>query len=130
MAVFVNYSNHEFNTWSEQQLAAARSLGDLKYRPFPEIDPTWDAEQIKGFALEKAKELMAEYPDNQQVVFHIQGEMTFLFALIQVLLQNGYRCLASTTKRFDQRLPDGRIVKNFQFWDFRDYTLVAPSPLR
>lgn len=129
MSAFVNYSNHDFNTWSEQQLAAARALGELEYRPFPDINPSWDAVQVKEFALETAKELMKDFPDKRQVVFHIQGEMTFLFALLQVLLQNGYRCLSSTTKRFDQRLPDGRIVKNFQFLDFRDYTLITPLNL-
>ena len=130
MAVFVNYSNHDFNTWSDQQLAAARSLGVLEYRPFPDIEPAWDAEQIKELAWEKAQELMTDFPDKRQVVFHIQGEMTFLFAFVQVLLQNGYRCLASTTQRLDQRLPDGRIVKTFQFLNFRDYTLIAPSSHR
>jgi hypothetical protein len=51
---------------------------------------------------------------------HIMGEMTFTFALVNLLKEVGIKCIASTTKRNVEEI-DGKHVSTFQFVQFREY---------
>lgn len=48
------------------------------------------------------------------------GEMTFTYALVNLLKDAGIKCIASTTKRNVEEI-DGKQVSTFQFVQFREY---------
>ena len=49
------------------------------------------------------------------------GEMNFTFGLVNMLLNYGIKCLASTTKRIAQESANGVKESVFYFVQFREY---------
>jgi CRISPR-associated Csx2 family protein len=100
----LNLSNHPSDRWSETQKSTAieqyEAITDL---PFPNIDP--------GLSNSELDELVSEYFDKvmatQPTAVHLMGEMTFTHALVQKLKAAGIPCVASTSQRLSEELPDG-----------------------
>lgn len=46
--VFINCSNHPSERWSREQKQAAEGYGEIVDLPFPEVDPSWDAGQVRS----------------------------------------------------------------------------------
>lgn len=118
--IIINLSNHPSNMWSQEQKNAAVNYGDIVDIPFPCIDESADEECIK----EKVKEyynIIKKYQENNEVVVHLMGEMSFTFALVHKLLVQGITCLASTTQRMVQDEADGTKITKFVFKRFREY---------
>jgi len=57
---------------------------------------------------------------NQNNAVHIQGEFTFVFALVSLLLNHNIKCIASTTSR-NVIEENGKKITEFQFVKFREY---------
>ena len=118
MTGLLNLSNHPSERWSAEQKAAAleqyQAITDLA---FPHIDP--------GLSSEALIELVNDYFDKvlaaQPAAVHLMGEMTFTHALVQKLKAAGIACVASTTQRRTEELPDGSKKVHFQFVQFRAY---------
>ena len=114
----LNLSNHPSERWSEAQKSTAieqyEAITDL---PFPNIDP--------GLSNSELDELVNEYFDKvmatQPTAVHLMGEMTFTHALVQKLKAAGIPCVASTSQRLSEELPDGTKQVRFQFVQFRAY---------
>ena len=121
MPVFVNWSNHPYETWETEQLSAAKSLGRLDYLPFPEVPPCSTTEDIIRQANSLIDDFTAKYPEPGDVVTMVQGEMTLLYHLLKLLESKGYRAVAATSRRDTVRLQDGSEIKTFKFDRFRDY---------
>lgn len=118
--MFVNLSNHPSSAWSDSQLAAAHKYGDIVELPFPVVDELWDSQEVDRMAklyMDKVHSLSG--PNN--CVVHVMGEMTFTYKLVTMLKKDGYRCVASTTKRDVVLLPDGSKNVKFLFCRFREY---------
>mgnify|MGYP002622659592 CR=1 FL=1 len=118
--LFLNFSNHSSDKWSEEQIRAAKEFGEIQDMAFPQIDDNARSEDIQKMAKEYVKEIVTEYKDNDLTV-HIMGEMTFTFEVVR-LLQNehGIRCVASCTKRIAEEKDNVR-TSVFQFTQFREY---------
>lgn len=95
MRNFINYTNHPSVNWSEAQRQAAQIYGEIMDMDFPEIEPQWDEEQVASLACQQAEKIIAQKP----VAVLVQGEFTFSYALISLLLQAGIRVLAACSQR-------------------------------
>jgi hypothetical protein len=84
--------------------------------PFPNIDPHATSDLI----LQKAEKYLIEIRRLDPTAIHVMGELTFTFALIKLLKQVGYLCLAATSER-NVELIDGKKVITFNFVQFRAY---------
>lgn len=117
--MLINFSNHPSDLWEEHQLTAARQFGEIVDVPFPDVSPTWTAEEIKSLADEYATILMKKC--DSSTIVHVMGEMTFTFAVVSRLKAQGIVCVASTTERNAQITPNGQKLSDFQFVQFREY---------
>ena len=118
--VLLNLSNHPLSTWNVEQKEAAAVYGEIVELPFPAIDDTADTAYIQALANEYLCKIQA-MGNNKNTTIHIMGEQTFLYSLLHRLQACGYRCIASTTKRNVEILPDGSEKKSFTFARFREY---------
>lgn len=116
--MFINITNHPFADWSEEQLDAARSYGEIVDIPFPNIEPHFTTADISMLADELIATVLKKYATS---VVHVMGELTFTYALVSRLKATGITCLASTTERNVVIDPDGKKVSEFKFVQFREY---------
>lgn len=119
--LFINISNHPSSSWSTVQLVTAAAYGVITDLAFPNIDETDDEEQVAFEAERLCDKIVSIAPSTDLTTIHIMGEMTFTYKMVNALKSYGYTCVASTTKRIVEELPDG--VKNvkFEFCQFREY---------
>lgn len=122
-AFFVNLSNHHSTKWNKGQLDAANLLGDIVDIPFPVVDEEADESQIQTLVHEYLQKIHLETEGCSQakVTIHIMGEMTFTYAMVKALQNEGYTCVASTTKRIVEEHGDGTKTVKFEFCRFRRY---------
>ncbi len=118
--VFINFSNHPINGWSEGQRNAAMKYGTLEEVPFPRISPQMNERELKSLS-DKCFSKIKEMISGKEATVHIMGEMTLTFSLVERLRSIGVRCVASTTERNTIEYPDGRKESVFQFVRFREY---------
>lgn len=117
--MFINLTNHPSETWSAEQLNAARRHGKIVDILFPAIKPQCSKEDIQHLVSDYM-ETIGKIKDNATVV-HIMGEMTFTYNLVNALKNDGITCLASTTERSIIITPDGKKISEFKFVQFREY---------
>ncbi len=118
--MFYNVSNHPSARWGGKQTAAARALGgEITDVPFPVIDPTLTAAQVRALASDFVAGLAARLKPGD--VVHVMGELCAVYAIVGLLQARGVRCVASTTERQAMELPDGSKLSKFRFVAFRDY---------
>ena len=117
--MFVNLSNHPSVSWSREQLEAAKAYGEVIDLPFPDVSPQMDEQELSLLANDYLQRVRDISPEPCTV--HVMGELTFSFVLVSRLLAAGYTCVASTTKRVAEILPDGSKVSKFSFVRFRNY---------
>lgn len=119
--MLINLTNHPSTQWSERQLEAAKSYGDIIDIPFPTIDEMADEAYIDALADEYLQKILASTTD-KDVTVHLMGELTFTFALLKRLQGHGIPCIASTSKRIVKEETAGRKGEViFQFERFRRY---------
>lgn len=121
--MLINLSNHPLDEWDEKQKKEAASLyGEVIDIPFPAVPPQADPLEIDKMTDEYLQKIQT-VAQNNEVVVHIMGEMTFCYALIQKLQKHNIKCVASTTERNVHYLPTGERVVDFNFIQFRAYNL-------
>lgn len=117
--MFINLSNHPSDKWSEEQINAARSYGEIVDMAFPVIEPILTKEDVLRL-VKIYTEMIMDNRDGKTVV-HVMGEMTFTYNLVNALKELGITCLASTTERNTVMTPDGKKISEFKFVQFREY---------
>ena len=132
--MLINLSNHpaykieneeKIFLWSEKQLSIASKFGDIIDMPFPQIPPEYTTEQVYALATEylnRCADLIQ--PSESESAIHITGETTFCFALIQMLLKKGYKCITATSNRNVKTGENGEKIVMFDFEQFREYKLI------
>lgn len=119
--MLLNLSNHPKELWPEAQLQAAeQQFGSIQDLPFPQISPYADEEEVQFLAYKYLDEIQ-QIGTPEQVTVHIMGEMNFTYAMVQLLKQNGYTCVASTTRRIVDQVSNDSKLTTFQFVRFRRY---------
>lgn len=118
--LFVNFTNHPSESWTIKQLMAAQQYGQLIDLPFPNVDRDSSEQGIQALVDEYINKIN-RMSLGRTCTIHIMGEMTFTYAMVQDLKSRGYTCVASTSERIVEELPNG--VKNvrFEFCKFREY---------
>lgn len=127
-AIFINLSNHDSSKWSVKQIEEALKLsenGPIIDIPFPNIDPELTSDEITKLSCKyfnQIIDLINEYEVDNAFI-HVMGEMTFTFNIVNLFMNNGYICYASTTKRNVIEKEDGTKISTFDFVQFRQYTI-------
>ena len=121
--LFVNYSNHPSSKWPDNQKTTAQQFGQIIDIGFPIVDEFADEDMIIQKVNEQIELIKKETNNNDpsSTTIHIMGEMTFTYAMVNALSKLGYTCVASTTKRIVEDLPDGTKKTTFAFARFREY---------
>src|SRR5690606_5486998 len=115
--MLLNLSNHPSSNWpAEQTTAATKRYGSIEDLPFPNVPPEATSDQVRQLAEQFYNKIRKMDPQ----AIHIMGEMTFTFALVNMLMAVGYPCLASTTNRIVEER-DGKKIVQFEFLQFRSY---------
>ena len=118
--LFINFSNHPSSGWGEDQLLAAKALGEVVDIPFPMVKPDATPEEIDKLASECVESILNR-GNGRPLVVHVMGEMTLSHTVVMLL--HGYvnvSCVASTTERKVTEV-DGKKVSEFHFVQFRKY---------
>ncbi len=102
-------------------LAQARAYGEIIDIPFMPVGPALSTEQVHALAEEIVSSIIADYPDKDETVIMLQGEMTLSFRMVSLLQEKGYRCVASTSERICTIDEEGNRVTRFEFCRFRQY---------
>lgn len=119
--MLINLSNHPLNTWPKTQLEEALSkFGVILDIPFPNIEPDWDEEKISQLADQISSDIIHHH-GHEITAVHVMGEFTLTYALVQRFKEEGYTCVASTSKRIVEMLSDGSKKVKFEFCRFRRY---------
>lgn len=119
--LMINLSNHPYDTWSENQKAAAAVYGNVVDIQFPSVNESDDMDYINALADQYFLQIQ-EMIVGKDVTIHIMGELTFTFALLKRLQERGIRCVASTSKRIvKEEVPGRKEEVIFEFERFREY---------
>lgn len=123
--MLINLSNHHSDKWiSEHQVEAINKFSNITDLPFPNILPDEDEKYINELAKSykiKCFEIFAAASEKENNAVHIMGEFTFTFALVNLLMSEGIKCVASTTKRIVKELDNNKNEVTFEFVRFREY---------
>ena len=119
--MFINFSNHRYESWGEKQQKAAAVWGEARDLPFPYISPEADERQIKELADQSVKNMLELKPD----AVMCQGEFTLSYAVIKRLKECGITVVSACSERrvTEELLEDGssRKISQYQFVRFREY---------
>ena len=124
--MLINLSNHPSIDWGEKQKSTAiQQFGEIIDFNFPQINPEISSKDVKQLAKTYFDKIMTitKQQENQELTFavHIQGEFTFVFALVTMLKKSDVKCIASTTERKSVEKDDGTKISIFSFIQFREY---------
>lgn len=129
--MFINLTNHKFESWSElQKREAANQFGEFTgLEGFPEIDPIFSKEDVARAVREVLSDIDDAVRHNglnpADVSIVCQGEMCFTYEFVRRAAERGYRCYAATSERktVETQLPNGTNTKTsiFKFVQFREY---------
>lgn len=114
--VFINFTNHPSNKWSDEQRKAAAKYGDIVDVPFPKVDPKMSSEEIKAITEEFVDKIINYNP----TAVLCQGEFTVCYNVVSKLKKDGVMVLSACSERIVQETNEGKIVK-FKFEQFREY---------
>lgn len=121
MAIFINFTNHSSDKWSEEQINSASQYGNIVDISFPSVPAFYDEEQIQQTANAYSQKILDYFP----AAVLCQGEFTLVFAVVNTLLKHGITVLSACSDRITTEtiLPDGTLKKisNFKFVKFRKY---------
>lgn len=120
--MLLNCSNHPSADWGEPLINAANErYGEIIDLPYPRIDPEMPIDELRPLVDEYAEKIESYRADAVMAA----GEFTFLFMLVDRLLQDGVNvvCTCSRRKTKEILLPDGsnEKISIFQFEQFRPY---------
>lgn len=118
--IFINLSNHPSTVWSNEQLEAARTMGDIVDVPFPAVSSSMDSDGVLLLATEYADKLLA-VADGRPLAVHVMGEMCFTVCFVNIMTHSGVKCFASTTERIVTDKGNGVKETVFRFVRFRQY---------
>lgn len=119
--MIINLTNHPCKTWSEKQIKAAKTYGEIEDYPFPNVNPFADKDEIVELGKEIATDIIKKSPD--AVV--CQGEFSLCYVIVSELLNKKIKTLVACSNRITEEYIDehGYTQKKsrFEFEKFREY---------
>ncbi len=123
--MLLNLSNHPSSKWhKKQRQTAIDQYGEIQDLQFPNIPPQYNSEEVEKMARGYLHQILQLHEKSPALTVHLMGELTFTFLLLQMLLQSGIPCIASTSERMTQEGENGTKVIKFEFVRFRNYSLI------
>ncbi len=124
--MLINLSNHPLKKWSEKQKRAAeRQFGVVVDVPFPNVPTSASLQEIIQLADTYVGDCLSilntPHDKSERHAVHVMGEMTFVYQFVHKMTEQGVLCVASTSERKSMDLQDGKMVKVFEFIQFRPY---------
>ena len=124
--MFINFSNHKSDEWSEKQLKAAKEYGDKVIDiSFPEISPSATEEDVTLISEEYVDKILSKITDKSMDAVMVQGEFTLSFMVTKKLLDKDIRVVSACSERVSKECvdKDGKVRKEiiFDFVKFRNY---------
>ena len=84
--MLLNCTNHPYSIWTDRQReAAACQYGEVVDLPLPQIGPLWDSDRIRSEVDAYASRIESFQADAVLAA----GEFTFIFMLVDKLLEDG-----------------------------------------
>lgn len=115
--MLLNLTNHPSTRWSEEQLAAAvEAYGEVQDLQFPNIPSGASTAEVEEMADDYLQQVLEISPS----AVHLQGEFTFVYALVHRLQRLGIPVVASTSERIVEEREGEKMVR-FNFVQFRAY---------
>lgn len=125
--IFINLTNHPSAQWSKKQKEAALELAPIiKDVGFPNV-PATASEEIVAKGARKLVHDLIDYVKHRQskAIVLCQGEMTFTYAVVKRLKEEGIAVVAACSERKvkEEQMEDGTTKKTavFDFVQFRRY---------
>ncbi len=123
--MFVNFSNHPVQNWSEKQKESAAEYGDIVDLPFPAVPAAANESEIEMLAENSVRNIMEIIGMDQQSAVMVQGEFTLTYAVVNKLLSRGIKTVSACADRMVSETEDdeGNMIKHvgFHFERFREY---------
>lgn len=120
--MLLNISNHPCTKWPEiQRRAAIEQYREIKDMPFPQIPPDMDTVGIRQMVEDYEARIHKVAADNNNLIVHLMGELTFTHLLVNRLQKAGIPCVASTSERIVIEEASGKKISQFNFVRFRNY---------
>ena len=150
--MFINYTNHPSENWSEKQKTAAAQYGEIIDMPFPDISPKTTIEKMNELVKGECNRIVETVENAEHSAVLCQGESVFTYMLVDALLkrrqgayrwQSGLRSLkvlsAASERKVIEKKTGGvtQKISEFCFEGFREYSNgrinadssnLAPSP--
>ncbi len=121
MSLFLNFTNHPYENWSDEQKKAAQKIGEVQDLPFPTISPYLSADQIVELANSNIEKIVEMSP----CCVLCQGESVFSALMAFILTSKNIKTVSAVSVRSALEYQDenGRTVKKsiFEFCGFREY---------
>lgn len=119
--VFVNYSNHSYLLWSDEQKEEAhRYAAQVVDVTFKSVSPNATCEEVKKQATEEAEKIMSYHPK----AVMCQGEFTLCYHIVSLLKAANIPVLAACSERNVKEIQKDGVYKKeaiFKFIQFREY---------
>lgn len=122
--MLINLTNHPLDTWSDLMLQEAKcQFHSLQEMEFPDIDPHASEEQIQTLAKKYAESIKIRLNNsaNENNAILIMGEFSFCYSLINILKENGFKCILATSNRKTIQINNNEKLSKFIFVKFREY---------
>lgn len=121
--MFLNFSNHPSEKWSEAQIKEASKYGEIIDISFPSVGADKQSSEILVMASEYVNRILNMTTSDDAIM--VQGEFTLAYAVIDALLKNGRYVLSACSERIvvEDIGQDGTYKKtaSFDFRGFREY---------
>ena len=119
--MFINFTNHKMEFWSEKQLAVANEYGEIMEIPFPNVSSEMSAEEVVELSKVYAQKIIELNP----AAVLCQGEFTLTYAIVKKLKEHNIKVIAACSERKVTECikEDGTNEKKaiFEFVQFREY---------
>lgn len=114
--VFVNFTNHPSERWTEKQKKEALKYGEIIDIAFPEVEAAGDKDYVIQLAEKSAAQIVQLHP----AAVLCQGEFCLTYHVILKLKEKGIKVLTACSKRIVKENGNKKEVI-FEFEQFREY---------
>lgn len=123
--MLINFSNHPYKNWSEEQKHAADIYGKAVDLQFPAVPSTANENEIELLARESVDRIVNMLDGDPNSAVMAQGEFTLTFAVVSLLKERGIRAISACSERRVTEIigDDGNPKKQIEFCfeRFREY---------
>lgn len=129
--MFINYTNHPSENWSEKQKHQALQYGNIVDIPFPVISADMGKDDIYELAGRECENILCQLAGQSDSAVLCQGEFNFTFLMVRFLQKENITVLSAVSERkVRESSQNGVTIKEaeFDFQGFREYDIRQNRP--